>query len=283
MRAPATAYEADVRCNLCGSKAHDAVSHNAEWNCTLVRCEGCGLMFYSPRLREDYTVPTFLKGGDAKAEAESMADRGVFFGETQGTAEEQIATLKGYFSHIFLEHLRHFAAVNGDRPARSMFEVGTSVGWYMVTAREIAARDGVALSTAGCDANIFAAEVARERFGLDVRGEVFSDYPETADRLGRYDLLHAFDYIEHSYTPADDLAKMFHFAAPGAVLALKTFLHEHDHAGSYAHPVFHHHHFTADTLRAAIEKAGWRILVFDDERERVYAQVTVFATRDQAG
>ena len=87
------------------------------------------------------------------------------------------------------------------------------------------------------------------------------------------------DYIEHTYTPVDDLKKMHEMTSPHGVLILKTFLDELDEKGAYIHPTFHAFHFTEQTLRRALEEAGWNILLFDTERERSLALVTVFAAR----
>jgi hypothetical protein len=131
----------------------------------------------------------------------------------------------------------------------------------------------------GCDANVYSAEWARKGFDLDVRDSTFGQYPATSDQRERFALAAMLDYIEHTYTPFQDLAKLRDMTAPHGVLILKTFLHELDGTGAYVHPVFHAHHFTERTLRRILEESGWNALVFDKDRERSLSLVTVFAER----
>lgn len=279
-------YESDVTCNLCGSSdvremPRHAVEARAQlrdaWGCRLVECKSCGLRFYSPRLTEDYAVQTFLHGNDAKAEAESMARKGVFFGEPQGSAAEQIESLRIYYTTIFDGLVEKYAAQNG-RPPRAMFELGSSVGWFAKAACARAKEKWDGMTYAGCDANIFAAEIGRNEFGLDIQGTTFSKYAIQPEQIGAYDLLVAFDFLEHSYTPRSDLQKLRTLASKNACLIIKTFVDDNDPEGNYVHPVFHHHHFTLRTLRAVVEKAGWKIVDFNDKSEWIYSQVTVTAT-----
>lgn len=280
-------YEQNVRCDMCGSQQSRVLPRSTNesmaqlrdaWGCTFVECEGCGLRYYSPRLEERYAVETFLHQGDAESEAVSMLEKGVFFGEPQGSAEEQIAALRTLYRGIFDHISAAFIRLNG-RPPRSMFEVGTSVGWFSKAATERALEQWGEFESAGCDANIFSARLARERNGLNVQGTTFSGYQIAPEQLGRYDLIVGYDFLEHTYTPRSDLEKLHTMAAPGAMLAIKTFVDDLDPTGSMIHPAFHHHHFTRATLREVITRTGWAVEEFDDVSEAVYAQVTVFARK----
>ncbi|MDO1559008.1 methyltransferase domain-containing protein [Brevundimonas sp. 2R-24] len=280
-------YETDVACAMCGSRRQHVLppSANADmaklreaWGCTFVECQDCGLRYYSPRLDETYAVQTYLEGGEAESEAISMMEKGVFFGEPEGGAEHQIALLKQLYTGIFDRICEQYIAANG-RPPRTMFEVGTSVGWFSKAATERAIERWGRFETAGCDANVFSARMARERNGLNVQGCVFSAYKAAPEQQGHYDLIVAYDFLEHTYSPFTDLKKLHGLAAPKGMLAVKTFVDDLDPTGSMIHPVFHHHHFTRATLREIIERSGWRILEFDDTSEAVYAQVSVFAEK----
>jgi hypothetical protein len=196
-------YESGVRCDMCGStRATPFGPHPAEaaeklrqnWNCTFVRCDDCGLQFYSPRLTEDYAVKTFLEGQDAELEANNMADLGVFFGEPQGSPQEQIESLRVYYTQIFEGLCERFMAIHGRLPT-SMFEVGTSVGWFAKAAREYITGKGLPFDFAGCDANVFSARNGRTRFGLDIQGSTFSKYEVSPGQLGHYDMIVGLDTL----------------------------------------------------------------------------------------
>jgi hypothetical protein len=235
-------------------------------------------MFYSPRYREQYVVDSYLCAGNAADEADSMFNKGVFFGEPAGGPEEQKQVLQNYYRFLLTEHAGWYRRLAGRDPD-SLFEAGSSVGWYMKVARDEFVNKAGPPLVQGCDANTYSAERARNGFGLDVRDGTFQQYPMTESQRGRFSLAAMLDYIEHSYAPCRDLAKMAEMMAPHGVLILKTFLHELDEKGAYVHPIFHAHHFTAATLRRSIESAGWTILDFDMQRERSLALVTVFAEK----
>ena len=268
-------WDVDVACNLCGARDREELREDTNWKYTFVQCRSCGLMYYSPRFKEDYVIRTYLWAGDAKAEAENLFRNGVLVGEPHESAEKQKALLKDYYRLILGFQVEWFRKINNREPG-SLFEVGSSVGWYMKVAQEEFLKGSPAPHVQGCDANRFAAEIGREGFGIDIFGGSFQACPTPRSQ---FDLVTALDYIEHTYTPRQDLEKLYRITAPGGVLVLKTFLHEHDKDGAYVHPIFHAHHFTSDNLRRVIEAAGWKILEFDDQRERVYAQVTIFATK----
>lgn len=276
-------YETNVACNLCGSHLHTILPKHSnktaaklrdDWKCTFVRCNDCGLMFYSPRLSEEYAVTTFLHGNDAQAEAESMASKGVFFGDPISSPEAQIETLRSYYSHMYDSLSGIFHDIHGRAPT-SMFELGSSVGWFAKAALARSIATGMPLKYAGVDANIYSAAIGRERMGLDIQGTTFSKYTISHGQRSSYDLLVGLDYLEHTYTPKSDLEKLRTLARPGGVLVIKTFVEDNDAEGTYIHPVFHHYHFTLATLRRIIEDAGWKVANFDDKTEWRYSQVTV--------
>lgn len=277
-------YETDVTCNLCGSKQHKPLPRHAEpsaaklredWGCVAVECNCCGLRFYAPRLAEDWAVKTFLHGNDAESEALSMATKGVFFGEPEGGAETQIATLRKLYTETFDRMVGKYREIH-NAPPKSLFELGTSVGWFAQAALARAKEWG-GLRYGGVDANVFSAREARERFGLNVQGTTFSKYEISPREIGFYDLVAGFDFLEHTYTPRTDLEKLRTMTRAGGVLVIKTFVDDNDPKGTYVHPVFHHYHFTLKTLREVIERAGWKIVGFDSDSEWVYSQVSVTA------
>ena len=277
--ASAIRWDQNVKCDLCGSKDHESLRKDERYGYTFVRCRGCGLMFYNPRYEEQYVIETFLRAGDAQIEAQNMVERGVFFGDPEGGPEHQKKALQDYYRFILKEHTGWYNKLNGGRAPDSMFEVGSSVGWYMKVAREDFLKGPKGPLVQGCDANVYSAEEGQRAFGLDIRDGSFLGYNTTPEQMGRFALATMLDYIEHTYTPFQDLKKMRDMTAPHGVLLLKTFLEEMDPQGLFVQPVFHSHHFTAITLRRAIEDAGWKIHVFDMERDRVHGLVTVYAER----
>jgi 2-polyprenyl-3-methyl-5-hydroxy-6-metoxy-1,4-benzoquinol methylase len=79
-----------------------------------------------------------------------------------------------------------------------------------------------------------------------------------------YDMVMNLDYLEHSYTPVDDLAMNFKILNPGGVLYLKTlYLGCPNHvANGEAWGLFgngHFHYFFPETLRKMVESVGFQV------------------------
>lgn len=266
--------EHDIPCPVCSSKSRTNIKEFPGQGTWFVQCNDCGMKYYNPRLEEKYLVKNLLvESLLAIEESKNMFYKGVFFGEPlNNSPEEQKSAIRTYYDGMIREQSNLFRSLNGREP-ESMFEVGSSVGWYLV-----AARDGEAKlkgRLAGCDANPHSARIGSEGFGIPIFGGVFQDRPDDGFK---YDLLTALDYIEHTYTPVPDLHKLRALANPNAVLILKTFVEEHDTAGAYVQPLHHVNHFYGHNLKDAVTRAGWKIHRYDDTAERVYSLATVFAS-----
>src|SRR5690242_4169115 len=78
-------WERHVICDLCHSIEHQTLKADCKYaGYAFVKCFGCGLMYYSPRYSETYVKTHYLSAGLAREEAQSMFEKGVFFGEPAG-------------------------------------------------------------------------------------------------------------------------------------------------------------------------------------------------------
>lgn len=268
----------DVKCDLCGGAVHDPLRKEATFGCTFVRCRDCGLMFYNPRYAEQYIAENYLSADSARNEAEAIFLSDIPLSVASSGAEGGIAMPHQHYRGILDEQAAWFRKLNGGAP-ESLFEVGASAGWYMKIARDEFLQSAGRPLVQGCSSNAFAAKLARQVLGLDVRGSTLALYETIPDQIFRFSLVGMFGSIERSYTPFKDIRKLRDLTAPHGVLFLKTFLEELDPKGMHVHPLVNTHHFTETTLERALVQAGWKILDFDKERERVHGLVTVFAER----
>ncbi|GJD86285.1 GTP 3',8-cyclase [Methylobacterium haplocladii] len=271
-------WETEVPCPVCASRDVDVLRQDQIWGYQFVSCRNCTTRYYDRRMSERYVINHFLHGDGAREEAINLYENGVMVGEPHGTPDEQKRQLETYYAFLLDLQTRWYRLANHGRDPVSLFEIGTSVGWFLHFARQSHDLNGTTLRVAGCDANPYAAKVGRSRLNLDLFAGIYQDY-DPINSLVKYDLITALDYIEHTYTPLEDLKKMYNMANTGAVLFIKTFIEEMDPNGTYVHPVFHANHFSERSLKLAIEKAGWEVLEFDTERERVFAQASVFAVK----
>ncbi len=225
-----------------------------------VECPGCRLRFYSPRR----TFKSLLDCGfgtdeGARKEAETFYKYLSFV--PVASREHQEKTLRSYYGNM-LDTVTLRA-----RKLESLFEIGGTIGFFLLLAKERG------LVTGGCELNYFAVDVGRQAWGLDgVHKGVFADFvPQRT-----YDCVTALDYIEHTFTPYDDLKKMYGMLNPGGAVLLKTFLEELDTDRGMVAPPCHSHHFFGDVLRAMIEACGFRIT---DWRIDFIEQVQVVAVK----
>ncbi len=225
-----------------------------------VECPQCRLRFYSPR-RTFQSLLDCGFGTDAGAakEAETFYEYLSFVPVQDRARQERV--LRSYYGEM-LDTVKRRA-----RKLESLFEIGGTIGFFSFLAKERGLRVG------GCELNHFAVAVGRSHFGLEsVHAGVFADYTPT----GTYDCIVALDYIEHTFTPFDDLKKMYSMLNPGGVVLLKTFLEELDTDKGMVAPPCHSHHFFGDVLRKVVEACGF---VITDWRIDFIEQVQLIAVK----
>lgn len=231
-------------CNLCKG---DRVTIIRQPN--FVQCRNCRLRFYSPRPTWQALVDKIWNPGNVsglRKEAESMYFKGVMWGEPEDP-EAQIHFVKSFYKE-FIEKIRIY------RPdLNSIFEIGGSIGRFLEVAR-----DDFGITTVdGCEINDEAVRIANRNLGL--HGMVAGDFlGYHATRL--YDCIVALDYIEHTYSPNEDIKKASEMLNPGGALVIKTFLEELDPLQSMVDYPWHSHHFFGDVLFRMVTQNNFRIV-----------------------
>ena len=187
------------RCNSCASDSLRLYmeSHAPTWYSghplRLVKCNDCGLVFASPRP----TYKSLYKGyvqGEAKAANlfERKRNRSNVMKVHGKVVDESIQAL--------------------GRPAKSLFDMGCGAGTILLAARERG------LEASGNEVNKYAVDRLCEE-GFDVHFCFSEGLPPMP---GRFDIVTNLDYLEHTYTPQDDLDRCWDMLKDGGVLYLKT-------------------------------------------------------------
>src|SRR3954447_14335915 len=110
-------FERDVSCPVCGERNYARLRDDAQLGYTFVECRNCSLRYYSPRFRENYLVRTYLHNAQARDEAISMYEKGVFFGEPlDGSPEKQKEAVRKYYDLMLGEQISLFRKFNGREP-----------------------------------------------------------------------------------------------------------------------------------------------------------------------
>lgn len=247
------------KCNYCGSDVtkHKLIYTNVKnTKHDLVECENCHLRFYSPRTAfQDYLKNGFGKDKAAEREAETMFTNASFTPVKDPVWQKAI--LKSYYTRIIINPLLEL-----NPNVKYCYEIGGSVGWLSHFFKE--AKPDIV--TDGCELNHYSVKVANEKFGLNFTPGVFETVNPQTDY---YDVIFAMDYIEHTFTPFDDLKKMYRIMKKDGIIFMKTFLEELDVNRTMESPIGHSHHFFGHVLSQMIKDSGFKILEWTLENEQV--------------
>ena len=213
------------------------------------QCSHCSFVFLDPRLTGDelqrlYSDEYFLHDG---------ADFGA-----HSASDYETAAVKGSvkFPEI-LGWIRRF------KPSGEFFEVGCGMGYFLDYAR----KQGYVVS--GIEYAELGVRTCKEKFGLDVRRGSFEEHQAEPDK---YDVLFMGDVLEHLIQPLEMLTKACSMVKPAGVVALEVpsmFNSLTGRAASFGLrvlstkkkmllPPYHVNEFTPKTLRAIIERAGFK-------------------------
>lgn len=224
-------------CAFCGASdlvpymTSDVVQWYGNERFRLVRCRNCGLVFNSPRPEEEYALRFIRERG------EYLYQRKLNRPDVQGVHDRKAA-----------EFLR---ACPG---ARDVFDVGFGADTLLHAFRKLG------LNASGNEVNEFAVRMLRGQ-GFEVTGTPTL----RLERKARYDMVTMLDYLEHTYTPFDDLLTVHAMLRPGGMLHLKTL-----YLGCPSHTakgelwqlfsMGHFYYFTPQVLRGMIRNAGFDIV-----------------------
>lgn len=197
----------------------------------LVRCEKCGLVYNSPRPTEEYAMAEVSKAGE------------MFYERKLNRPNVQQI------------HERHAKQILLQKPdARTVFDVAFGAGTLLHAFRNLG------LEASGNEINDFACQKLRDQ-GF----EVFNLSTRRLNLHERFDIITMLDYLEHTYTPFDDLLKAHDMLNPNGILHLKTLF-----LGCRSHilkgelwQLFgkgHFYFYLPSVLSGMVENAGFEII-----------------------
>lgn len=256
-----------VACNLCGATdtrlrfpstlPDDSLPQNPEaFRCThsgygqhyaIVQCNHCGLVYTNPRLEGAQILDSYVAVEDP-----------LYLQEREG----RVLT--------FERHLRPLEKLKP--PPGRLLDVGAYTGVFV----EIAARHG--WEAWGIEPSHWAVGEARTRGVQMIEGTLDSiDLPASS-----FDVVTMWDVIEHLTHPFDEICHTHRLLKPGGLLAVHTM----DIDSLFARVMgarwpwlmeMHIYFFSHRTLKAMLEKAGFRVL--RSTAQGRYLRLGYFATR----
>lgn len=219
---------------------------------SLVRCQGCGIVYLNPRLAPESTA--------------HIEDDSTVYNYEAAAVEQMI---DGSLANLIKWLTPSVPSTN-----RRMLDVGCNRGLLMEAAR----RQGWQVT--GVELSPVAAQRAREAYGLTV-------YP-ALDALpagAQFDLITLWHVLEHVHTPVDFLrAVVRHLANPG-VLAIQVpdfgAVEEYRARGTESGILcaVHNFYFTGDALLNVARRAGLYPIYFDRDTTNLF--LTAFLTNSR--
>jgi SAM-dependent methyltransferase len=196
----------------------------------LVRCDGCGLAYLDPR--------------------PGPADIGAYY----PTRYWAPPTAEGTAHYVDAGMRRALTLLAREYPGGRVLDVGCGVGNMPALMRERG------LDAVGLEPYEHAAQIARERYGLEVVCSFLQDaeLPE-----GSFDAITMFDVLEHVHDPVGDLRTAYSLLKPGGAVVIKVPNFAALQAGLFGpwwywlDPPRHLFNFTPRSLARALEAAGF--------------------------
>lgn len=189
----------NVRCNLCGSHDTEPVAEVDSFH--IVRCRQCGLIYVNPRYREDvleqlYTAEYYDHDGIKNGQA--------FFGYDDYIADEE---------NIRITFVKRLKTIERFVRKGKLLDIGCATGFFLDLARTRG------WEVVGSEVSAFAAQYARDRFGLDVHIGPLKDLHFDAET---FDVVTMWDVIEHVADPLGDLQEVWRILRKDGLLSLIT-------------------------------------------------------------
>ena len=193
-----TKYEfEEASCPLCVPNTAQELRYDFD-PFRVVRCDGCGLDFLSPRIIED-DIMSFYQGQDYYAPSHAR----------QGY--DDYLDLRDAWIKTFRRRLQNIVAYKKEG---RLLDIGCGPGFFLEAAKEMGYTD-----LWGIDPSDYIVGVSREKFGEKIlQGTIESDELEPES----FEILTAFDVFEHIYRPVDFVNRAHEILKDDGIFAFTT-------------------------------------------------------------
>ncbi len=230
-----TVQEITSDCPFCGSGAEESFSRG------LHRCRSCRIVYNSGYRPLSY-------------------DNNYFIDEYR---KQYGRTYREDFPHIYalskkrLKEILRLGAFS-DPSGLSLLDIGSALGFFLKAAQDcqIGTQQGIEISE-------FGAEFCQSEYGIPVIQSSF----EGVDRVGSFNIISAWFFLEHCSDPKKQLKRIFDALQPGGVFAMAVpsfygpLFRRNRNQWIETHPGDHRIDFSPKTARNILKKAGFKKVV----------------------
>ncbi len=243
-------YFEEVRCNLCGSDSYNTIrpARRADYTDVdpmafhsssdeilqdpLVKCTVCGLQYVTPRVKPDIVLRGY-----------------------SGVEDKTFISQAGARERTFKRCLNIVQSVWKKKPGR-ILDVGTAGGSFLEVAKD------AGWEVFGCEPNKWLCKWCLENYGIHLsQGTLFDANFDTE----AFDIVTLWDVLEHTADPSANLTECARLLKPGGLLVVNV-----PDIGTWLPKIMgskwvflvsvHYFYYTKQTIRATLEKSGFRIL-----------------------
>jgi 2-polyprenyl-3-methyl-5-hydroxy-6-metoxy-1,4-benzoquinol methylase len=190
-----------THCLVCQTPSRSARVVHRRRDDALVRCRGCGLVFANPQYTDDELAGLY---------------RDLYYDEEKNFAtdyrERDRQALMPLYRAVVRDLSRRYPRLSVAASEVRVLDFGSGVGFFLDACRE------VGMVPLGVEFSEVAARYANDRLGIEVRTEPERTMAGLPD--GRFQLVTAWQVMEHLRRPREFLKELIRVLAPGGILAL---------------------------------------------------------------
>lgn len=220
----------EVSCNLCG--LNDAHVWGEKKGMSMVKCNGCGLVYCNPMPENN--------------ELESFYGEDYFLDGRYDDDEKRHA--------MYQLEIEEIMSKCGQR--RRFLDVGCAIGKFLLTLPETYEKWGTEYSAA-------ASEIGRNKYGLKILTGRINELSLPVDY---FDIVQLRGVLEHSLSPLEDLVRIRSLLKTSGILRISQLPNIESFCArlfkgnfNQVKPGEHLYYFSPQTIRLALEKAGFAI------------------------
>jgi 2-polyprenyl-3-methyl-5-hydroxy-6-metoxy-1,4-benzoquinol methylase len=231
----------DARCLFCPQPtAVDRVFDDPPFS--VVRCQGCSLVFVSPRVAADQVARIY----------------GADYWRSPAAKDYGYTDYRADAPHWLRTYRRRAQVLDGRvAPGGRILDIGCAAGFFLEVMRE-KGFDGW-----GLEVSAPIASEARRRLGEDrIAVGTLTDHPYPP---GEFDLVSFWDVVEHLPDPVDALTRARQLLRPGGLLLVETqniesrFAKVMGRRWQHFKQTEHLYHFSPSTVTRLLEASGFRV------------------------